>query len=726
MRHRETLSASARSRAETLNRHGSLPASQRGSVLVVGLAGFLILGASQPLVAREYRARDLTPAGSTAGRLDAAAGGRQVGSAQAGNGYPHAVLLSGNALTAVDLNPLNYWYSMAMCADDSQQGGWGSSSMGLVHALVWNGSATAYADLNPAGYGVSYCLGVHDGEQVGYAQYQSDHGLVSHAMSWHGSAASVLDLHPAGPHPFSRALGCHQGEEVGYVSTVAYPDGEGMGGHTTSRAVRWLGTAASVVSLHPRGWDASEATCTTGSQQGGWGFLAANCSQHALLWSGASNRVVDLHPRGFTDSKVNAITPTAQVGEGWIGPAAGQNSVRHALSWSGTADSVVDLNAYLPAGFTNGVATGVDADGQIVGYAYNGNASGLAIPAGAVAVVFAPGAPSSTQLATWNLNPAEATPGAVVQGQISLDGPAPVGGVQLRFLSLATNLIPTPASGWIPAGERKAIFDVVTDGSNLTMPTRVEVYATDGMVSRVATLTLTPVIKLAQLTVHGVEGGFSAHGSVELNIPAPAGGATVSLASDWGALVAMPATITVPPGATAADFTLTTPPVTAITHVPITASLNGLTVHGMATLMPAPAIALAELSAPEVVGGQTVPITIRLNNFPRSAAGVEIALTSADPGAVQLPAWVNVPAGAYSVTVNARTAVVSALTQVVVNARYDGVIQAIPLEIHPVVPLTLTPVLSSGGIDRTRGMTGRVNSVHVSVTAKPSVTANFR
>ena len=42
-----------------------------------------------------------------------------------------------------------------------------------------------------------------------------------------------------------------------------------------------------------------------------------------------------------------------------------------------SADSVVDLNQYLPVGYKHAVATGMDADGNVVGYAYNTLSQGL-------------------------------------------------------------------------------------------------------------------------------------------------------------------------------------------------------------------------------------------------------------------------------------------------------------------------------------------------------------
>ncbi|MBI3881303.1 MAG: hypothetical protein HY301_14725, partial [Verrucomicrobia bacterium] len=384
-----------------------------------------------------YHANDLTPAGSTSGKLTSASGGHQVGSAASASTYMHAVLLSGNALAVTDLHPANYYYSQALCSDDVQQGGWGYGFSG-THALVWSGSSNSCVDLHPSGYSFSYCLGVHNGEQCGYAQNQVYFITASHAYCWHDSAASGVDLHPIGTvYPYSRAMGCHSGEEVGYVSSVAYPDGDSSGYHSTSHAVKWNGSAASAVSLHPIGYDASEAVCTSGTQQGGWAYVALPTpQQHALLWSGDAASAVDLHPAGYTDSKITAINGTNQVGEGWVGAQGGYTSIRHALAWSGTPDSVVDLNQYLPAGYTNGVATGVDASGNIVGYAYNGtHPVGLAIPVGAIAVVFAPGAPAPTQIASISLAPANVAPGDVVQCTVALGGAAPAGGVNISFLS---------------------------------------------------------------------------------------------------------------------------------------------------------------------------------------------------------------------------------------------------------------------------------------------------
>ena len=46
-----------------------------------------------------YHSNNLTPAGSSSGKLTGRSGGRQVGVLNAANGYPHAVMLWSGAVT---------------------------------------------------------------------------------------------------------------------------------------------------------------------------------------------------------------------------------------------------------------------------------------------------------------------------------------------------------------------------------------------------------------------------------------------------------------------------------------------------------------------------------------------------------------------------------------------------------------------------------------------------
>jgi hypothetical protein len=250
--------------------------------------------------------------------------------------------------------------------------------------------------------------------------------------------------------------------------------------------------------------------------------------------------------------------------------------------------------------------------------------------------------------------------------------------------------VATPASYVIPEGSSNAVFSIVTGGAALTVPSSLKLYATDGATSRASALAVTPVVKLASVTGNPVEGGFATYGSVSLNIPAQLGGATITLASGNSTLVGLPASVTLPQGYTSWTFSMTTAPVTAITTVPITAAFNGTTIVGSVTLSPAPVISLASLSAPEIVGGQPVPITITLNNFPRSASGATVSLTSGDVGTLQVPATATVAQGAYSVTVTGSSSVVSGRKGVSVKAVYNGSSFSATVFVDPIPTVTIT------------------------------------
>ena len=598
---------------------------------------------------QQYHSNDLTPPVVTAAKLMGASTGKQVG----GGNNNHAYLLKGNALAATDLHPAGYWSSVATASDDIEECGYGSGPLGGIHALKWSGSAASAVDLGPSGYNMSYCFGVDNGQQVGFAQNQVYFITASHAMLWSGTPTPV-DLHPATTYPYSRATGIKGGEQVGYVSSFAYPVSDQADGGL-SRAYRWAGTAASGVDLHPALFDGSEAMATNGVQQGGWGYsvLDTVSPRHALLWSGTAQSVVDLSSPGFINTRILAMSATQQVGEGWVG------TVRHALLWSGTADTVLDLNQYLPPGYINAVATGIDAAGNVVGYADG------------MAVVFAPGQPAAAALSSVSLTPANVAPGDLVQGAINLAGPAPAGGVTLTFLSTNLALAATPASIVIPEGQTSATFTVAALGLTLTAPQSVKIYVTDGTVSKVAPLIITPIVHLSTLTANPVEGGFTTYGTLALSIPAQTGGAVVSLVSGNPALVTVPAGITVPALSWGLSFSTTTSAVTAITLVPVTATFNGETLTTQVSLNPAPVVSVSAVIMPAVVGGQSFTGVVTVTNFPRGVAGATVTLVSGD-SSVKVPATVLIPQGAYSVSFAGTTSVVQGFKNVSVKATYNG------------------------------------------------------
>jgi len=150
-------------------------------------------------------------------------------------------------------------------------------------------------------------------------------------------------------------------------------------------AALWSGSAASLIDLNPVGFAVSEARAVRGGFQVGDGttteaFNSATYDYHALLWHGTAASVVDLHPVGFTRSQAVGLSQGKQVG--WASnPFAGLDSgfVPHAIVWAGAAASAVDLHKFLPSTYQNSTATGIDALGNISGYAENGDGVTVAV-----------------------------------------------------------------------------------------------------------------------------------------------------------------------------------------------------------------------------------------------------------------------------------------------------------------------------------------------------------
>lgn len=153
-----------------------------------------------------------------------------------------------------------------------------------------------------------------------------------------------------------------------------------------------------------------------------------------------------------------------------------------------------------------------------------------------------------------------------------------------------------------------------------------------------------------------VPGGAAATGTVTLARPAVTGGIVVSLTSD-SPLAVVPATVTVPEGASRAAFPVTTtPPGSADGTAHLTASADGgtqtatLTVTRPVTSAAAQTLTLAPAT---VTGGGTVTGTVTLTQA-APAGGATVQLSSDSPLAA-VPATLTVAAGAASATFSVTT-----------------------------------------------------------------------
>ncbi|MCS7300633.1 MAG: S8 family serine peptidase [Fimbriimonadales bacterium] len=199
------------------------------------------------------------------------------------------------------------------------------------------------------------------------------------------------------------------------------------------------------------------------------------------------------------------------------------------------------------------------------------------------------GNPTQPNLSNLSLNPTSVTGGGTATGTVTLTAAAPAGGFVVNLSSSNPSVAATPSSVTVPAGATSANFTVST--SAVTSSTNVTITASANGVTRQATLTVNPAnqsVSLQSLTIspNTVIGGSTATGTVTLTSPAPAGGVVVTLRSSNPNRASVPATITIPAGATSANFTIrTTPAFFSITTVTITATYNGVSRSAQLTII---------------------------------------------------------------------------------------------------------------------------------------------
>ncbi len=287
------------------------------------------------------------------------------------------------------------------------------------------------------------------------------------------------------------------------------------------------------------------------------------------------------------------------------------------------------------------------------------------------------------------LRPATTSSGS--QGVVLIPPWAILGHAQvLRVSSGNAGLASVPTFVTVPASTEIGRFDIAT--VQVDASTVVPISVTGGGVTRSADLTIVAnVPALTALTVSptSVTGGATATGTVTLGSAAPAGGVVVSLGSNLPGAASVPATVTVPGGATSATFPVTTSAVDTTT-VQLSATLGSVTQFASLTVTRAasPALSAVSLSPSTVVGGSSSTGTVSLSAA--APSGGTVVSLSDNSAAATVPASVTVAAGSTSRTFTVTTSAVSSQTLAVVTASSGGVSRSANLTVNPPTPVAPT------------------------------------
>jgi hypothetical protein len=217
--------------------------------------------------------------------------------------------------------------------------------------------------------------------------------------------------------------------------------------------------------------------------------------------------------------------------------------------------------------------------------------------------------PSTGQavLSGVSVSPATVTGGAGSTGTAMLSSAAPSGGAVVT-LSSGSASATVPESVTVPAGATSATFPVTT--TPVSSPVSAPISGLYSGVTKSATLTINPApaAALASLALNPstVTGGGTSIGTVTLTLAAPAAGAVVTLSSSNTAVATVPASVTVPAGATSAVFTATAASVSSNKTSVISATYSGVTKSATLTVRKAKRVAMpaaSPVAAPNIGAG---------------------------------------------------------------------------------------------------------------------------
>jgi len=183
------------------------------------------------------------------------------------------------------------------------------------------------------------------------------------------------------------------------------------------------------------------------------------------------------------------------------------------------------------------------------------------------------------------------------------------------------------------------------------------------------------------LTPSSTVGGVTVTGRLSVNQLAPVGGLTFNVAES-SIYVSVPATVTIPAGATQVNFNVFTAPVKGYVNlnIPITATFNGITLTQTLTLIP-PVPQSLVMSPATVTGGNPSTGTVTLTGKAPST-GLWVALSD-NSTFVTTPNAVKVLANQTSANFGVTTVAVVNTQNVTITAKSNGVTRTATLTVNP-------------------------------------------
>ena len=396
---------------------------------------------------------------------------------------------------------------------------------------------------------------------------------------------------------------------------------------------------------------------------------------------------VTLSPTSVAGGKSSTATITIEA----PAPAGG---VVVALS-SSIADATVPASVTIPAGAIKASVT-VTTRPVLANISASIRAAVNGVTKSGTLVIAAPVIRSVT------FTPVSVTGGLNTSGIVTLQSPAPAGGIVVTLMS-ANPLVSVPTTVTVPGNATTAIF--TTSTLVTAVDTSIVITGTTGSLSVSGTLkVLAPRVLTIGFPSSIPVGGSIVTGTIKLTGKAPAGGCTVNITVGHPGITT-PSIVIVDAGLDSATFSATLPVVAVETVVPWKASLNGAFKTFTMTIKPAAILAVA--FNPVIAAGGS-PMTGKVTLTGQAPdGGATVTLVSAAPGIVMVPESVVVPAGATNVSFPVTTVPLATDQNVSITATTRAVSKIGTVRL--LAPVVTAFVLSSSTLQGGKTLSGRVN-----------------
>ncbi|HKM90520.1 MAG TPA: SBBP repeat-containing protein [Candidatus Acidoferrales bacterium] len=324
--------------------------------------------------------------------------------------------------------------------------------------------------------------------------------------------------------------------------------------------------------------------------------------------------------------------------------------------------------------------------------------------------------PTGTAITSLLVVPYTVAGGQSMVGTLTISTPAPAGGETIAVTATFANSA-TPTTTPIPfasckvspctlpnvqisAGSAQAQFTITSTA--VTTTTDVVLTATLNTSEGVFVVEIVPALTLAGINCQliTVTSGDTDMCSVSLSIPAPTGGQVVQLTSSYPTGLTVPASVTVPAGASSVPLNLLAGNVTAPSIVTLTANLPAtpkVTVTTTITVVSVNNLTLTSFTVNPTIllggggaaGSATGTVTL---SSPGPPGGIAISLESSDPS-VQLPnpPTVTVLQNAMTASFPITTTAVTSQTNVTLTASVNFSTSTLTLIVVP--PPILTGIM---------------------------------